>query len=813
MEIERSVSRFSLHHYKGVTVVMALITVALGVLISRIQVDTDPENMLNAHEPVRLFHNETKQAFSLSDMVVLGVVNDADPAGVFCPGSLKKIYELTEYAKQLTWPDAEEEGATAGVVTADIIAPSEIDHIEQGGPGEVTFEWLMRQPPETAAEARAVRDRALSNPLLKGTLVSEDGLAVCLYFPLTSKDQSYRVYKALNTKIAELGGPEKFYITGLPVAEDTFGVEMFVQMGISAPLAMLTIFVLMLFFFRKLVLVISPMIVAMVTVISTMGLLIGLGYPVHIMSSMIPIFLMPIAVVDSVHILSEFFDLYTPGKGKKETIAEVMHNLFTPMLYTSLTSAAGFLSLALTPIPPVQVFGVFVALGIGIAWIWTVLFVPAYVMMIPDKSLANFGAAAHHAEKPGRIGVFLQKMGGFTLARAKYIVVAIGVLTAVALYGMSRIRINDNPVKWFSKSHPIRQADVVLNAHFGGTYMAYLVLDDASGGKVSEDFGDAVRYRLKQREVEAGAELADAGKVFEQAREAFSTKAVGAADKDSLVSAMSDYANEQMAKGGGATADAWYEVADFFDLERERLKLFKQPEVLRYMEGLQRAMLGLQRDGQTLVGKTSSVADVVKKVYQELVDGKAASYRVPDTFQAVAQSLLQYQSSHKPNDLWHLVTPDYMRATIWCQLTSGDNMDMNAVVKGGEGVSGGESAAGIAGVPLGGADVYQYGVAGQDGVGDVTVVPGQFSRRVYYDVDFIPFGVVGVGVYGAADDHDHHDLRYDRVYGERLRYAGGGAEFANAGDGGGFRDPLLGTVAGCVSSDGGVGGVGGGDVR
>ena len=61
-------------------------------------------------------------------------------------------------------------------------------------------------------------------------------------------------------------------------------------------------------FFRSVALIISPMILAIVTVTMTMGLLIGLRFTVHIMSSMIPIFLMPIAVVDSVHILSEIHD-------------------------------------------------------------------------------------------------------------------------------------------------------------------------------------------------------------------------------------------------------------------------------------------------------------------------------------------------------------------------------------------------------------------------------------------------------------------------------------------------------------------------
>ena len=67
------------------------------------------------------------------------------------------------------------------------------------------------------------------------------------------------------------------------------------------------------------------------------------------------------------------------AKDRATAIRQVMDTLFTPMLYTSLTTAVGFLSLALTPIPPVQVFGIFIALGVMIAWLWTVTFVPASV--------------------------------------------------------------------------------------------------------------------------------------------------------------------------------------------------------------------------------------------------------------------------------------------------------------------------------------------------------------------------------------------------------------------------------------------------
>jgi len=78
---------------------------------------------------------------------------------------------------------------------------------------------------------------------------SEDGKALCLYLPISSKDLSYRIYSNLRQKIAQFTGDEQYYITGLPVAEDTFGVEMFKQMAISAPIAMIIIFLIMLFFF------------------------------------------------------------------------------------------------------------------------------------------------------------------------------------------------------------------------------------------------------------------------------------------------------------------------------------------------------------------------------------------------------------------------------------------------------------------------------------------------------------------------------------------------------------------------------------
>ncbi len=657
----RKLIAFSVDHPKLVTILMLLVTVVVGVQMVRIEVDTDPENMLSEEEFVRAFHRDVKKDFALKDFVVLGIVDEEDPSGVFTPETLGRIYEVTEKIKRIE-----------GVIDYDLISPNTTDNIKQAGLGAVRFEWLMARPPETAEEALEIRDEALDNPLLAGTLVSEDGKALAIYVPIESKDISYRVSREILELVEGLPGDEKYHITGLPVAEDTFGVEMFKQMAISAPLAGLIVFVLLLLFFRKVSIIFSPMIVAMVSIIFTMGLLIGMGFTVHIMSSMIPIFLMPIAVVDSVHILSEFSDRYQQTRDRRKTILAVMDHLFLPMLYTSLTSSAGFASLALTPIPPVQIFGAYVAVGVMTAWFLTMTFIPAYTMFISDRSLERFGAGADPRKRAGLLERVLDRVGAATVRRWKLILTVTGILIAVAAYGITHININDNPVKWFNEDHPIRVADRVLNDHFGGTYEAYLVLEEKGGAQRLEKAAAGVLERLRTygKEEELGAGPVQKLSRFIETTRDKQGEAMGH-DPAALLDRALAHAEEIADVAEGVASDDWYALVDFLDDEKVAAQPFKNPEVLAYVETLQAELLRTE-----IVGKSNSIVDVVKKVHYELMEGDKKYNVIPKTASAVGQVLISFQNSHDPEDLFHLVTPDYRRAAIWVQLTSGDNQDM-----------------------------------------------------------------------------------------------------------------------------------------
>ncbi len=603
----RKLSEHAATHRRGYFTAVLAVTVGLmllaaaGTLFPRapllqpLTIDTDPENMLSEDAPVRVDHNRLKTVFGLDDYVVVGVVNESREEGVFNPDDLANIHALTEAAKGLKFEVmADGEPTEARVVSEDIIAPSEVDNIETSNIGSVDFSYLMPRVPETQEDAVKVRERALSIPMYDGTLVSGDGKAVALYFPITHKKISHQVEQELRQEIAQFEDTgADYHITGLPVAEDRFGAEMFFQMAVSAPLAMLCVFLLLLYFFRNVKLILFSIAAAMIAVTFTMSLLVVSGFTVHIMSSMIPIFIIPIAILDDIHILSDFHDRYTPDKPRFQIIQEVMGELWRPMLFTSLTTTAGFASLMLTPNPPVQVFGAFVAIGVLAAWFVTVTLRPAYLMVVSEKTLAKFGShKTGDGERPGGLlANSLRAVGGTAGRNTKIVLALAAVVMAMSAWGITKIQVNDNPIRWFESNHEVRIADRVINDHFAGSYMAYLQL---------------------------------------------------------------------------APADA----------EAAPDQPFKQPEMLRYLDGLQQHLA----EEVPAVGKASGLTDIVKTVHRELFDDPA-EFRIPDSPQAVAQTILTFENSHDPDNVWNFTTTDYGRANLWLQLNSGDNQDMESVVR------------------------------------------------------------------------------------------------------------------------------------
>ncbi len=654
------VLNFAIEKPKVIYSLVLLISLLSLVMLPKITIDTDPENMLSHEAPARIFHNQIKTDFLMRDMIVVGLVSKNS---VFSPETLAVIEQLTDNILQLE-----------GVIKQDLLSLSVVDNIrqmtdQQGVNQGIRFEYLMHKAPTTTQASNAIQQAVKRLPMLNNTLVSGDDRAVAIYVPIIAKDQSYIIAEQIRTIAANISVIKQdnlaFHITGLPVAEDQFGYEMFVQMGVAAPLAGLAIFLLLWYFFRNIALIIAPMVVAMATVLIIMGSLIGLGFTVHIMSSMIAIFLMPIAVVDSVHILSEFADRFKAGDDAKKTIKKVMAHLYKPMLFTSITSAVGFYSLMLTPIPPVKVFGAFIGTGILLAFVLTITFIPAYIARMKPETLAKLQRAIEQMEEKGRLANGLAKLGAFSVQRTKLILMTFIALFTVSILGINRIEINDNPVNWFKADHEIRIADKVLNQHFAGTYDAWLVFSNNKQQQSAVEHFNAILNQANEGETRATI-----ARTYQQWLNDNATEKSSFFTQDLLIQ-LDDYRFS-----ANTEEQVWLE--QLYEVTEQAInaqQIFTDPNMLNWLANLQTAIVS-----KGDVGKVNSLSDIIRTVNRELNSGEAQDFVIPNTSNGVAQTLLQFQSSHRPQDLWHFVSPDYQRTLLWLQMTSGDNQHMANVV-------------------------------------------------------------------------------------------------------------------------------------
>ncbi|MCK4632336.1 MAG: RND transporter, partial [candidate division Zixibacteria bacterium] len=119
--MKKGLTNFSINHPWWVIGLAVVITAFFAMQFPKITIDTDPENMLAADEPVRIFEHQTKDDFGLSDFIAVGVVSET---GAFTPQTLNRIYNITAEIEDID-----------GVIAEDIMAPSTVDDIKQGDGG------------------------------------------------------------------------------------------------------------------------------------------------------------------------------------------------------------------------------------------------------------------------------------------------------------------------------------------------------------------------------------------------------------------------------------------------------------------------------------------------------------------------------------------------------------------------------------------------------------------------------------------------------------------------------------------------------
>ncbi len=293
---------------------------------------------------------------------------------------------------------SEEQEAIASIVGADPVRfPLGLMSLAERGLERIVIAPLVPLDAEpTAADAERLEERLAHEPTLRRRIVSDDGrVAVLAAMPregLGDEESNALVRRAAEILAAE-PAPDgaRVSLSGLPALRVEMLDALHADQAVLVLLALLGSLVVLVIGMRSIAGVLLPLGTVGITVLLTVGAMSLTSVPLDLLTNMIPPLLVTIGLAEAVHMVLRYEDELPLAGGDRELAAiATLRHTWLACFVTTFTTAIGFGALALSDTEALRRFGVVAGLASMVAYVVTVLFVPA---LLPTHRPREAGAS------------------------------------------------------------------------------------------------------------------------------------------------------------------------------------------------------------------------------------------------------------------------------------------------------------------------------------------------------------------------------------------------------------------------------------
>ncbi|NOR69029.1 MAG: MMPL family transporter [Methylomarinum sp.] len=405
--------------------------------------------------------------YNKSDSVMF-VLQPGD-GNVFSVATLQAIEQLTEKSWKIPY-------------SSRVDSITNFQHTEAEG-DDLLVADLVVDPLLGAQEMERIKQIALHEPFLVNRLVSKQGhvagVNVTIQMPEDSPVAAMEIAAHARALVAEIEAAYpgmKVYLTGMAMMNNAFSESAMNDNKLLVPLMYGIVILALLLSLKSITATISVVLLIVFSVVSALGLAGWLGWALTPTSAISPTIILTMSVADCVHILVTQLHNMRIGHEKKQAIQESLRVNFQPVFLTSLTTAIGFLSMNFSDAPPFRDLGNIVAMGVMIAWIFSITFLPAMMTILPVKVKA----------KDDLDNSAMKRLSDWVIYYRKPLLWVNGLVAVVMIAFAPQNQLNDEFVKYFDKSTEFRQGTDFLNNNMGGFYTIEYSIHANGEGAVNE---------------------------------------------------------------------------------------------------------------------------------------------------------------------------------------------------------------------------------------------------------------------------------------------------------------------------------------
>ncbi|HYO14880.1 MAG TPA: MMPL family transporter, partial [Thermoanaerobaculia bacterium] len=464
------------------TLATALLVIALAAPgLARLELRMDGHALVPERDPAVVYDRTVREQFGVRDPLVV-VVHAGHPDGIFNPATLRTVRDLTA-----------ELGRLPGIGPAGLVSLA----TEQGfrfQPGTLRRSTFLDPVPDTPAAVAELRSDLRRIGLYDGTLTSRDGQSTAILVgvpPEADRRELYETVRGLAARHAT--PPDTTDVLGAPVAETLLGLHILADLGVPrawigdagggerpwgpglVPLAFTVMGLVFLAGFRRPAAALLPLFKVGACLMLVLGAMGWMGVPVYLTTAVMPVILTASGIADEAHLFRRFGELRRarPGLGSAGLASATLADMTRPVTQTSLTTALGFFSFALSPLPSVRAFGLFTAGGILLCLLWSLTVTPAFLALLPPGWIV--AGSWTGSAMPGE-GLF-RRLAVWTVRHRRVVLAATVLLALGSLDGIRRVVVQDSWVDGFAPDSAFARSMRRFDEQFQGAHRLLVTVE------------------------------------------------------------------------------------------------------------------------------------------------------------------------------------------------------------------------------------------------------------------------------------------------------------------------------------------------
>jgi predicted RND superfamily exporter protein len=335
----------------------------------------------------------------------------------------------------------------------------------------------------TQEDLSALKKRLLSWDMYRRALISDDFTATQILIPLdiTAENAGHPEVVDSFLQIRDLAkemfaGIAKVYVTGLPVISATINEAVKADLAFLVPLVILVVVAVVFLPLRRLSFVALSLLPVIIAVIWSIGAMPLFGVKLSIISTVLPVILIAVGSSYGLHVIIHYiedsaadFGLMTKDQ-HRTYIAGMMRSILKALLLAAVTTTVSFLSFCFTKVLPIREFGFFAGFGVMASFLITLFLIPGILVIRGPKALQNI--KRKKSENNESLGNFFSSI----VKKKKLVLLSGAVLGGLALFGASKIVIDNIFVEYFKPSTDIYQSEGFIRKQFGGSKVLSIVV-------------------------------------------------------------------------------------------------------------------------------------------------------------------------------------------------------------------------------------------------------------------------------------------------------------------------------------------------